>query len=729
MRLGKIKTRFSGRAASYSSRSFIVVTIGLVVLLAGGGAVLAQLGGAPKLSSSSDIALSKGLIGWWKLDGNTKDSTAYGRNGTSASTANVADRKGMANGALSFDGSSSYMVVNNFDSTVMSPANFSSSWTLSVWAKEGASQGAEKVLIGKLGCNGGIVTDGSNGYRFQLFDSACSTRTSIDATPANPTTSWHLLTATYSNGAMGYYLDGQLVSTASVSTMYNYPATTLGIGAANSTPSWVFNGSLDDARVYNRAINASEVMAIYKSYNDPLDAAQGESGLVGWWKFDGNAKDSSPYGDDGTVNGASLTADRKNRGNSAYSFNGTTAYISAPDAGQLDNTSMTASLWLDLSSTLDCDGNNNWRSLISKGSQSATTTGWDVVIEENMGVQFDVGYGGATHRSGGVNVGLSPGTPTLLTFTYDAATGTRNIYANGVLKNTATLGANAISSNAQPLNISKGTNTGACPAGPGYVPGTYDDVRLYNRALSQSEIQNLYNSYDSVVALGGSNGPVQLGKGLVGDWPMNGNAKDNTPYGDNGTVTAATLTTDRKGRANSAYSFDQTTTFITLANNAALKPTQGISVGAWVKPTNMSSTTEQKIVSATESGSYSIAITGSSADGNCNANSLCFFLDINGTAYRVVQTARTALTNGNWYYISATYDGTSLVLYVNGSSVASGSYTGPITEANAPLCIGAEAGAASCNGGQYFAGTIDDVRIWNRGLSQAEITALYNEYR
>ena len=60
-----------------------------------------------------------------------------------------------------------------------------------------------------------------------------------------------------------------------------------------------------------------------------------QKGLVGWWKFDGNAKDSSPYGDNGAVTGATLTTDRKGQADKAYSFNGSTNYVTVPSAANL----------------------------------------------------------------------------------------------------------------------------------------------------------------------------------------------------------------------------------------------------------------------------------------------------------------------------------------------------------------------------------------------------------
>ena len=62
-----------------------------------------------------------------------------------------------------------------------------------------------------------------------------------------------------------------------------------------------------------------------------LGNAQGlDQGLVGWWKFDGDATDSSGNGNDGTVNGATLTTDRHGQANEAYSFDGVDDYILVP---------------------------------------------------------------------------------------------------------------------------------------------------------------------------------------------------------------------------------------------------------------------------------------------------------------------------------------------------------------------------------------------------------------
>jgi len=77
---------------------------------------------------------------------------------------------------------------------------------------------------------------------------------------------------------------------------------------------------------------------------------------------------------------------------------------------------------------------------------------------------------------------------------------------------------------------------------------------------------------------------VNLNKGLVGHWELDGNAKDATPNSNHGTVTEASLTTDRNGQANKAYLFDGVNDLITVSGTgsgaAVLRPTS-ITISAW----------------------------------------------------------------------------------------------------------------------------------------------------
>jgi len=291
---------------------------------------------------------------------------------------------------------------------------------------------------------------------------------------------------------------------------------TQGVGSA--TP--LMSGLIDTARsvaegnwnsVYNLPSKGSS-SKYYFVRDNGLAIVQGEegvlgedivSGLVGYWKFDeagitvptDKAYDASSNNNKGTLtNSPTRLSGSSCKAGNCLGLDGSSNYVTIPNSSSLNNNSVTVSLWFTLTSDPECNANNNWRSLIRKTSSlSSTTTGWDVVLEENKSVQFDVGLAGTTSRSGSINVGMVVNTPILLIFIYDATTGEQKIYANGVLKSTKTNTPTSIGTNSNSLDISRGTNA-SCPNGNGYSPGNYDDVRIYNRALSAAEVAQLYTS-------------------------------------------------------------------------------------------------------------------------------------------------------------------------------------------------------------------------------------------
>jgi hypothetical protein len=695
---------FGKGGAKWGRRGVVLVAVSLIVVVLLGAGAYAALGGAGRNAASGDINLQKGLVGWWKMDGNAKDFTPYSNNGTVTGATSVADRKGKANSAYSFDGSTSVINAGNAASLNMG----TSDWTTSAWIKSSNATTVQYILNKRAGgpSVGYNLTLSSAGKLLARFDTA----TSAVSVTANGTAviadgTWHLVTATYQrSGNLTIYVDGVAngsVSIAAYAADNIVTTNPLYIGEDTYSHTSFFNGSIDDARVYQRAISAAEVSALYNQYDPGLKAATGASGLLGEWKLDGNAKDSEPTRNNGTVTAATLTTDREGRANSAYTFDGTSALISAGNPSSLSVTpaTFTWSAWIYPTNVskdqmfLSKQSSNYFRISGSKLFASLSLTG---------------------QKTKAGNTTLVNNTWYHVAVTYDGSAMT--IYLNGVPDGQLTGLSGNLSFNTGAFEIGRWV-----VADPRFFVGKMDDVRVYSRALSTTEIAAQAKTYNSQVSVS------NLQSGLVGDWPMNGNAKDATPYRNLGTLTAAVLTADRKGRASSAYSFDGTTSYITAANSTALKPSTAVTVSAWINTTNLGATNHQKIVSTREAGGYYLGISGSAPDTGCTATSVCFAV-YDGTTYQFASAARTALASGVWQLLTGTYDGTTIRLYLNGTQIASTAYAGTISESTAPVCIGAEAGPVFC-GTDYFAGTIDDVRIWNRALSTAEIAAAYQEYR
>ena len=84
--------------------------------------------------------------------------------------------------------------------------------------------------------------------------------------------------------------------------------------------------------------------------------------------------------------------------------------------------------------------------------------------------------------------------------------------------------------------------------------------------------------------------------GLVGYWPFSGNANDASSNGNNGTVNGASLTTDRNGNANSAYSYDGVNDYIQVPHSSSISITGDITMSAWVKTNGSNGQNYQTII-------------------------------------------------------------------------------------------------------------------------------------
>jgi hypothetical protein len=205
--------------------------------------------------------------------------------------------------------------------------------------------------------------------------------------------------------------------------------------------------------------------------------------------------------------------------------------------------------------------------------------------------------------------------------------------------------------------------------------------------------------------------------GLVGWWPFNGNANDESGNGNNGTVNGATLTADRNGNTNCAYSFDGVNDFIEISSNSSLQLSNFYTINGWFNANVffLTNINDRRIISKTQStgwyGGYEVFIGGTTNDiahtGNVNGNNFV----IGSTGYSI----------NTWYMFTVTYDNNSMKLYMNDVLVNSQPMTGSLQTGNVPLRFGKIDGQIS----GLFEGIIDDIGIWNRALDSCEVKDLY----
>jgi len=101
------------------------------------------------------------------------------------------------------------------------------------------------------------------------------------------------------------------------------------------------------------------------------------------------------------------------------------------------------------------------------------------------------------------------------------------------------------------------------------------------------------------------------------------------------------------------------------------------------------------------------------------------WFDITSSTGRLISTNGSGYNDGNWHHFAATWNGSTMTTYIDGSSVGTGSRDGELNDgANVFDLI--RVGRAHAHYGDYFTGNIDEAAIWNVALSAADITAIRN---
>jgi len=420
------------------------------------------------------------------------------------------------------------------------------------------------------------------------------------------------------------------------------------------------------------------------------------NGLIGWWPFSGNANDVSGNGNDGTLTGVTFGTDRVGATGRAGVFD------------SLDRVS------IPIASA-------------PAGNEARTIACWVYSDDFSMPDRFIAGF---PIRSAQQSFALTvlrccPSDLALWGMDYDYPAGGRltngswhfvaAAYENGELR--------LCIDDSIYVKSSAGFNTArvdfviGCfePANSVLwsIQGKIDDVGLWSRALTNQELRSLYSAKPYAAP---SYVPTN---DLIGWWPFNGNANDESGNGNDGTVTGAFLTKDRDGVANSAYTFDGIDDVIQTPNQTL---TGSVSFSGWYKMSSFNTPGNDMFYVSNQSMSsdiYSanIAFGFRSYQGEYGHST---YIPSPLTGYYATNNLPTTDV---WHHIVCVYEkGAYVRMYLD--TVLIYQNTNVITnpsQASLPLLIGGT-GTSSY---YYYDGELDDVGVWNRALTQDEVKALY----
>jgi len=484
------------------------------------------------------------------------------------------------------------------------------------------------------------------------------------------------------------------------------------------------------------------------------------SGLVGYWTMDAkditwkNNKmiDKSGNNNIGQLIGMSTTTSAvAGKIGQGMKFDGTSSYI---DLGSLGSFGSSRGNNITISAWVKPDNNSSAMTVLGVYNNSSSKNGLRITINTDKNFAFLAG-GIATRLTSnedtikmlqaGTAVGGSnwvhAGRWTHISVVIVPSSNTIIIYADGVSKTISYVyqATPAIFGNFTSYSVALGAlnNTGTISS---YFSGLLDDVRIYNRALSPSEIKELYNQGASSKQ---NVSPVNsLLNGLVGYWTFDGKdtkwssatagvTADKSGNGNTGTFTnmnrATAPVAGKIGQAMRSNGINSLN-YISIGNPTAIYTSSG-TICAWVK-TGVDS--DSPILQAAVGNANFWVSVGNGVTGTMTNELVTISLyDTNEIAVNRVgytTATRTELIDNKWHQVCASSNGSSYAIYIDAVSktltVGVGANDGKWLNSYAftsARIIGRDPEVNS-----RLDGSIDDVRVYNRALTPSEIKRLYN---
>lgn len=666
-------------------------------------------------------SLANGLVAYYKLDEKTGTtiSDSSGNGATSdAFTGNTAWARGKYGYGLGFDGNNDVVTIPETTATDIGLAG--DSYTVSAWFKTTSTfSSARGSLVAKNDGSGAFPFDlyiSTNSPGFQIFD--YNTWPEIEDWSMNVSDGvWHNIVGVRDTvtDKIYVYVDGVLhgsTADTTTATMQNNDKVSIG-NASTSYTGQDFNGSVDEVRIYNRALSANEIYDLYRYAPGP----------VGWWRFDeglwngtaSEVKDGSGYGNNGVAtcsygcSGGELPpVTQEGKYGKAGLFNGNSNIV---DVG--NNTSMnpglasfTLEMWTKTSVNTE-----DWRGYIGK------TSDW------TAGTQFEITKRWAYLRNGNTNdfsreyTSVADGRWHHLAAVWDRDAGYARVYIDGKHDDGfADVDISAVAS----LDISPYYNftMGGTNHSINYQ-GLMDDVKFYNYARTPEQIVEDMNGGVSITGNVRMQPVIQYkfdeGYGdtaydTMGNQNGNlGNVANTCPGGTN------CPTWNQKGKFGKALQFVGTEYDNVVVPNGNIVNSSDFSASMWLMETARSGSNPGYLGKRNAAGTMDWVLYYSVVNSEIR-----LALGENAASTAFVNYAISPSLN-QWHHLVLTKSGTTYTLYIDGVSKGTATSSQSWT-ASDDLFIGSYG-----SGSDSMTGLIDDFQFFNFALDKTQISQIYNQ--